>query len=36
MSVLKALLMGGYTDGWRSAEASGQKTAVPPVGSRDK
>lgn len=36
MSVLKALLMGAYTDGWNSAEASGQKTVVPPVESRDE
>lgn len=36
MSVLKALLMGGYTNACRSLEAAGQKTEGPPVGSEDK
>lgn len=34
MSTLKGPLLGGCTDGWWSAEASGQMTAGPPVGKR--
>lgn len=34
MSMLKGLLLGGCTDGWWSAEATGQMTAGPSCGKR--